>query len=223
MTGRVFAIGDIHGCIDQLHELVESVLHIQKEDKTIFLGDYVDRGNSSREVVDYILDMQHKDFDVIPLIGNHEWMMLEAYENDDRLLNWIFNGGSFTLDSFGIKALKELKREYVDFLKSLRYFYFFKNYLFVHAGFNDNISDPLYDTYDMIWTRRETYSNPVLKDKIIVHGHTPVTVEHCQKMIDKKNMVINIDTGCVYSDIPGYGHLTAIEMYSMSLFSVQVK
>jgi serine/threonine protein phosphatase 1 len=217
---RLFAIGDIHGCIDQLRELVESVIGIRKQDRIVFLGDYIDRGNKSREVVDYIMNLQHNGYAVIPLIGNHEWMLLEAYEEDNRLINWIFNGGSSTLDSFGIKALKELSREYIDFFNSLRYYYIFENYIFVHAGFNDNISDTFNDYYDMIWTRRESYSNPVFKDKIIIHGHTPVTVEICRKMIDEKNRVINIDTGCVYSDITGYGHLTAIEVFSMKLFSV---
>jgi serine/threonine protein phosphatase 1 len=217
---RLFAIGDIHGCIDQLRELVESVIGIRKQDRIVFLGDYIDRGNKSREVVDYIMNLQHNGYAVIPLIGNHEWMLLEAYEEDNRLINWIFNGGSSTLDSFGIKALKELSREYIDFFNSLRYYYIFENYIFVHAGFNDNISDTFNDYYDMIWTRRESYSNPVFKDKIIIHGHTPVTVEICRKMIDEKNRVINIDTGCVYSDITGYGHLTAVELFSMRLFSV---
>jgi serine/threonine protein phosphatase 1 len=217
---RLFAIGDIHGCIDQLRELIESVIGIRKQDRIVFLGDYIDRGNKSREVVDYIMNLQHNGYAVIPLIGNHEWMLLEAYEEDNRLINWIFNGGSSTLDSFGIKALKELSREYIDFFNSLRYYYIFENYIFVHAGFNDNISDTFNDYYDMIWTRRESYSNPVFKDKIIIHGHTPVTVEICRKMIDEKNRVINIDTGCVYSDITGYGHLTAIEVFSMKLFSV---
>ncbi len=220
MKERLFAIGDIHGCIDQLRELVESVIGIRKQDRIVFLGDYIDRGNKSREVVDYIMNLQHNGYAVIPLIGNHEWMLLEAYEKDDRLINWIFNGGSFTLESFGIIALKELSREYVDFFISLRYYYVFENYIFVHAGFNDNISDPFNDYYDMIWTRRESYSNPVFKDKIIIHGHTPVTLEICRKRIDKKNRVINIDTGCVYSDITGYGHLTAVEVFSMRLFSV---
>jgi serine/threonine protein phosphatase 1 len=154
---RLFAIGDIHGCIDQLRELVESVIGIRKQDRIVFLGDYIDRGNKSREVVDYIMNLQHNGYTVIPLIGNHEWMLLEAYENDDRLINWIFNGGSSTLDSFGIKALKELSREYIDFFNSLRYYYIFENYIFVHAGFNDNISDTFNDYYDMIWTRRESY------------------------------------------------------------------
>jgi serine/threonine protein phosphatase 1 len=217
---RLFAIGDIHGCSDQLRELVESVIGIQKQDRIVFLGDYIDRGRASRAVVDYIMNLQHNEYNVIPLIGNHEWMLLEAYESDDHLMNWIFNGGSHTLESFEINALSELSKEYIDFFRNLRYYYLFKNYIFVHAGFNDLISDPFDDRYDMIWTRRESYSNPVFSDKIIIHGHTPLTLESCRKLIDEKNRVINIDTGCVYADITGYGHLTAIELFSMELFSV---
>jgi serine/threonine protein phosphatase 1 len=72
----------------------------------------------------------------------------------------------------------------------------------------------------MIWSRREKYSNPVLIDKIIIHGHTPVTELSCKQDIRNNNHVINIDTGCVYSDIDGYGRLSAFELYSRELISV---
>jgi serine/threonine protein phosphatase 1 len=220
MEKRLFAIGDIHGCFDSLRELVEHKINIGKSDKLVFLGDYIDRGDQSREVIDYIIGLKDKDFDITTLIGNHESMLLETLLNEDFLPEWIRNGGSATLKSFGIKSLKQLGQSYIDFFKALQYYCLIDNFLFVHAGFNDNISNPLEDKYHMIWSRREEYTNPVLKNKIIIHGHTPVPEQICRQEILDKNRVINIDTGCVYGHIEGYGRLSAYNPYSGELLSI---
>ena len=220
MEKRLFAIGDIHGCFDSLRELVEHKIKIGKSDKLVFLGDYIDRGNQSRKVIDYIIGLKDKDFDITTLIGNHESMLLEALLNEDFLPEWIRNGGSATLKSLGITSLKWLDQSYIDFFEALQYYCLIDNFLFVHAGFNDNISNPFEDKYHMIWSRREEYTNPVLKNKIIIHGHTPVPEQICRQEIQDKNRVINIDTGCVYGDIEGYGRLSAYNPYSGELLSV---
>jgi serine/threonine protein phosphatase 1 len=72
----------------------------------------------------------------------------------------------------------------------------------------------------MIWKCRGKYTNPVLSDKTIIHGHSPVSESFCQQSIKDNNQVINIDTGCVYTDSFGYEHLSAIELYSGKLFSI---
>jgi serine/threonine protein phosphatase 1 len=220
MGKRLFAIGDIHGCYEPLRELIEHKIEIKKTDKLILLGDYIDRGNQSREVIDYIVELKKKDFDIVALIGNHESMLLDALDNDIFLPEWIQNGGSETMMSFGINSLKQLEQVYIDFFKGLQFYYFLNNFLFVHAGFNDKISNPFDDKYHMIWSRREQYSNPVLRDKIIIHVHTPVPQLICKQEIQNLNHVINIDTGCVYADIEGYGYLSAYEIYSGELISV---
>ena len=69
MNNRLFAIGDIHGCCDSLKELVENKIQFQKNDKLILLGDYIDRGDKSKEVVDFIMELQEKGFNIIPLMG----------------------------------------------------------------------------------------------------------------------------------------------------------
>ena len=220
MRKRLFAIGDIHGCYESLRELIDHKIEIRKSDKLVFLGDYIDRGNQSREVIDYIIELQKKEFDIITLIGNHESMLLDALGNDIFLPEWLQNGGFATLRSFRINSLKQLDQLYIDFFKELQFYYLIDNFLFVHAGFNDKISNPFEDKYQMIWSRREKYTNPVLKDKIIIHGHTPVPELICLQDIQNKNQVINIDTGCVYADVEGYGRLSAFEIYSGELISV---
>lgn len=220
MTQRLIAIGDIHGCFDPFRELVENKIEIRHSDKLVLLGDYIDRGFQSREVVDYIIGLQEKGFDIIPLIGNHESMLLDALDDDVFLSNWFMNGGYETMVSFEIVSLRELHPEYIGFFRRLLFYYSFNQFLFVHAGFNDEISNPFEDRYQMIWTRREKYTNPVLTDKTIVHGHTPIPLLICQQIIISGSKVINIDTGCVYGEPGGYGCLSAIELYSGKLFSV---
>jgi serine/threonine protein phosphatase 1 len=220
MSRRLLAIGDIHGCFDHFRELVEEKIRMRKDDRLILLGDYIDRGYQSREVIDYIIDLQENGFDLIPLIGNHESLMLGSIGSEQSSNNWFMNGGYETLLSFGIESVKELNPKYLRFLKSLLYYYIQDQYIFVHAGFNDEINDPFEDKYQMIWSRRESYSNPVFKDKIIIHGHTPIPFSHCREEAVSDRNVINIDTGCVYNEWSGYGRLTAIELFTMELFYV---
>ena len=220
MNERLFAIGDIHGCFDSFRELVEDKIEINNGDKLVLLGDYIDRGNQSKEVIDYIIELQQKGFDIIPLIGNHESMLLDAIGNEENFFLWIQNGCSKTMESFKINSLKDFPKFYIDFFKALPFYYSYKKFIFVHAGFNDEISNPFEDKYHMIWTCRGKYSNPILRDKTIIHGHSPIPESSCKRRIQENNPVINIDTGCVYSDNVGYGLLSAIELNSMKLFSV---
>jgi serine/threonine protein phosphatase 1 len=220
MSERLFAIGDIHGCFDQFRALVEEQIRLRKSDRLVLLGDYIDRGYKIREVTDYIIGLMKEGFDVIPLIGNHEAMMLDAIGNSDRLSGWFLNGGHETLYSFGIGSPDELDNTYLEFFRNLRYYHLQDQFIFVHAGFNDEIDDPLTDKYHMLWSRRETYSNPFFKGKTIIHGHTPIPIPACREEIESGTRFMNIDTGCVYNELDGLGHLTAIELLTRELFSV---
>jgi serine/threonine protein phosphatase 1 len=220
MDKRLLAIGDIHGCYDQFIELVEKNIRLRKDDRLVLLGDYIDRGTKSREVIDYIIKLQEGGFDIIPLMGNHESMMLDALATEQSKYNWFMNGGYETLYSFGIESLDELDTRYLHFFKSLLHYYIHHKFIFVHAGFNDGINNPFEDKFQMIWSRNENYSNPVFNDKVIIHGHTPIPFSLCQEEVRSDPKVINIDTGCVYNDWSGYGHLTAIELFTMQLFWV---
>jgi serine/threonine protein phosphatase 1 len=220
MSNRLLAIGDIHGCFGPFRRLVEEKIKIRKSDRLVLLGDYIDRGDQSKEVTDYIIDLKENDFDVISLIGNHESMMLSAIENPDYAASWFMNGGYETLYSFGVESASQLNERYLRFFMNLQFYFSQDQYLFVHAGFNDEINDPLEDKYQMIWSRRETYSHPYFSERIIVHGHTPVPLSTCREMVQTRSSVLNIDTGCVYDKTGGYGHLTGIELNTMELFSV---
>jgi len=218
MNKRLFALGDIHGCFDIFRILLEQKIQITVSDKIILLGDYIDRGTQSKEVINYIIDLQAKGFDIIPLLGNHEAMLLDAYNNEGLNSKWIQNGGSTTLSSFDINSLQDIESKYIDFFKRLSYYFAFEEYLFVHAGFNDSEINPFADKYSMIWLCKQTYENPLLMNKIIIHGHRPISVDVCKEIVYSNKNVINLDTGCVYSNMTGYGTLTAIELNTRSLY-----
>ena len=154
MPNRLFAIGDIHGCFEQLQLLIEDKICLRKEDQLILLGDYIDRGTQSKEVVDFIIDQEDRGYNIIALLGNHEAMLLDAYKDESKLSRWITNGGEQTLNSFNIKNLKDLDVVYLNFFKSLVCYHSIDQYLFVHAGFNDE--NPFVDQYSMLWKSKKS-------------------------------------------------------------------
>ncbi len=217
---RLIAIGDIHGCFDALQRLIEEEIRIQKSDRIVFLGDYIDRGRKSKEVIDYILSMKTQGFDLVTLRGNHEQMLIDAFREDAKIMQWLFNGGGETLKSFDLEATIGLPDKYWQFFYDLPYCYSCEDYIFVHAGFNDKAEHPFEDKYQMVWTRNDDYTHSVLLGKTIIHGHTPISLETCKYYIEQQSSVLNIDTGCVFKDIPGCGKLTALDVLSGSVYSV---
>lgn len=217
---RLFAIGDIHGCYKTFYDLVIKIIDLKKTDRLILLGDYIDRGDQSKEVIDFIIDLTKKGFDVLPLTGNHESMLLDSYSDPGMLYQWFINSADTTLQSFGIQDIREIGQEYIDFFSGLKFYESLGKYLFVHAGFNDYMEDPFSDRHHMIWESRPYYENPVLSGKIIIHGHRPKYIDFVQKLINEKSNVIPIDTGCVYEKELGYGFLSALEVNTMKLYSI---
>ena len=218
--GRLFAISDIHGCFKPFYEIVVNTINLKKSDQLILLGDYIDRGDQSKEVIDFIIDLHKGGFNITPLTGNHEVMLCEAYYNQDLLPLWLMNSGMSTLLSFGIQDIREMDNHYLEFFTTLEYYKILDNFVFVHAGFDDLATNPFSDKQSMIWECRLSYHNPMLSGKTIIHGHRPKTVSYVKRLIAEKSNVIPIDTGCVYGKEDGYGVLSALEVNSMALFSV---
>lgn len=217
---RLFAISDIHGCFRPFYELVVNIIKLTKSDRLILLGDYIDRGEQSKEVIDFIIDLQKEGFDLKALIGNHEVMLIDSYYEPDLMGSWSLNGGLSTLQSFGINDIREIDRHYLEFFNSLDYYLNLGNIIFVHAGFDDLAPDPFLDKQSMIWECSLFYKNPLLSGKTIIHGHRPKTITYVNRLLSEKSPVIPIDTGCVYNKESGYGFLSALELNSMTLFSV---
>jgi len=217
---RFFAISDIHGCFKPFYELVVNEIKLRKTDQLMLLGDYIDRGEQSKEVIDFIIDLKKEGFKITALTGNHELMLLNSFTDPLILPLWLMNNGISTLESFGIKDIRDIDKRYIEFFNSLEYYSIFGNIIFVHAGFNDLDEDPFLDTHTMVWESSILYQNPALSGKTIIHGHRPKTVSYVERAIFEKAQVIPIDTGCVYGRQRGLGFLSALEVKTMILTSV---
>src|SRR6185436_15215289 len=134
---RTLAIGDIHGCARALDALLQAVKP-KAEDRLIFLGDYIDRGPASREVIQSLLDLT-KACSPVFLRGNHEVMILEARGDSTQSSLWQSYGGSETLTSYGLDSLEPnmdwaaaLPTEHWEFLERTGKFFENDRHIFVH-------------------------------------------------------------------------------------------
>ncbi|MDK2785515.1 MAG: serine/threonine protein phosphatase 1 [Thermotoga sp.] len=201
-----YAVGDIHGCFFALKALLEK-LPLGKEDELVFLGDYVDRGPNSKEVVEFLMELS-RHHRCIFLRGNHEEMLLNCVKNHSGCDLWYFNGARSTVESFG--GIDEI-RKYLDFFESTVYYYEKGNFVFVHGGVKPGIPLEEQDPFDLVWIREEfIYSENPLPGKTVVFGHTPLEKPYVSS--DK----IGIDTGCVYG-----GKLTAFRVEDRTFFQVE--
>ena len=96
---KIFIVGDIHGCLDPLKRLMEKIPWRPDRDRLIFLGDFVDRGKNSKGVVDYVLALHRCSSQIDCLVGNHEVLLLNYMDGNDRGL-YFLNGGWSTLESY---------------------------------------------------------------------------------------------------------------------------
>lgn len=194
---RLIGISDIHGELEKLCRVLDK-LNPQKDDTIIFMGDYIDRGAKSKEVVQKIIDMQDV-CNCVYLIGSHEYALLHA--NSDDYYHYLFwnYGGVQTAESYG--SFDNILKTHGDFFNSLKFYYINSKYLFVHAGIRDGIPLEKQNEVDMVYIRREFYEKPHSFPYKIIFGHT----EFDKPLI--QNDKICIDTGCgKYKNSP----LTAI-------------
>ncbi len=210
---QVFAVGDVHGCANELRTVLNK-LPLHPDCTIVFLGDYIDRGPQSREVVDTILELS-KSYEVIPLMGNHESMLLKFIadpESEDAAM-FIYNGGSATLASYRTGPDEyHIPEDHLEFYRTLRLSYETEDYFFVHAGFPDVPLAQLdvgEHAQAMLWLRGSFRTSTYAWSKRIVHGHTPV-----REVVFRPNR-INVDTGCVYD-----GKLSVVELPTESVYSV---
>lgn len=206
MSEQVIAIGDIHGCARSLKALWKK-LEPYKESLHIFVGDYIDRGPGSRQVIDFLL-AACEERECIFLRGNHEQMLLDALQKN-RYAHWMINGGDRTLKSYGdTTELTNLPDEHLEFYEHTLPYFENDDYFFVHAGapsyqtLEKSKKDPE-SSYYFLWGRDHLNALSTPWEKIVVFGHTP------RPNPILKPKMIGIDTGCVYDRV-GYGKLTAV-------------
>ena len=217
---RIYAVGDIHGRADLLKRLMRKI----EEDARaapearkllIFLGDYVDRGFQSKDVIDFLIEGDFSRFETYFLRGNHE-AAFETFLSDPSFgPQWARFGGAETLMSYGIQPprAKTVESEWTEvceqlnqvlpashrhFLSSLTLYEAFGDYVFVHAGLKPGQPLEAQNEKDILWIRDEFLSDERPFDRMVVHGHTPISEPH----LDHRR--IGIDTGAYLT-----GKLTA--------------
>jgi len=203
---RTIVVGDIHGCYNELVKLIDSLkekeLYDAETDKIIFLGDYIDRGNQSREVISYIRAMQENNDNVIALMGNHENMLLDYMDGYSR--DWLYNGCDSTVNSYNNHE-DELASD-IEWMENLPVYFEDDNFIYVHAGIDKGVSIDEQSEMTMLWTRDEFIWDSTEYDKKVIFGHTPTqTINKDSKPIMTVGGDIGIDTGCVFG-----GKLTAL-------------
>jgi len=217
---RIYCVGDIHGRVDLLLQLLVAVARDAADyggsKKIIYLGDYIDRGDESMAVIDWLLNHPLPGFEAIYLRGNHEQTMLDFLQRAEVGPGWLAWGGRATLASYGVKVARmpirqedyialqqnlvsRLPEAHREFLLMTRMSYSCGSYYFVHAGVRPDIPLNQQIPEDQLWIREEFLSCREYYEKIIVHGHT---ISGEAEMHYNR---IGIDTGAYLS-----GKLTAL-------------
>lgn len=212
--GRTIAIGDIHGCVLALQALLPA-LKLGPEDTLVMLGDAIDRGPDSLGVIELLLELEHT-CNFVPILGNHEQMLLDSVDGNIALQDWLVHGGAETLDSYGKNAaLSAVPERHLEFIRSWRDYHETERYFFAHGNYQPNL--PLKDQpwEEMRW-RSLKFGMPSLHEsgKIAVLGHTA----NKQGEILDKGHLICIDTYC-----HGGGWLTALEPATGNVWQVDHK
>jgi serine/threonine protein phosphatase 1 len=235
----IYAIGDIHGRRDLLERLIADIEQDASDlppctKKTlVFLGDYIDRGLQSRDVIEFFLSNRLEDFETVFLMGNHEEALLKFLEDASFGSQWVRYGGGETLYSYGFQPpntrgslgsheamasareawaklwstfRERLPETHLDFYRSLKPYHSAGDYLFVHAGLRPDKALSEQTSRDMLWIRDEFLDDTGQFPHLIVHGHTPA------EGVFRDNRRIGLDTGAFLS-----GKLSAAKFFGTEI------
>ncbi|MFD0916165.1 metallophosphoesterase family protein [Pseudahrensia aquimaris] len=213
---RLYAVGDVHGCLKQLNRVIAAI-EADREKRPapksgiIFLGDYLDRGPESKGVVTRLIHLMARDKSVLCLAGNHDLALQKFLDFPlDTGENYFSNGGASTLRSYGVRVPRPpfTKREvkeivaYAQQLIPVNHLHFFAtlphgaeygDYFFCHAGIRPGVALDKQSPEDLMWIRRDflDYKKPL--EKVVVHGHTP------RDDVEFHKNRISVDTRCFAS------------------------
>jgi serine/threonine protein phosphatase 1 len=193
----LYAIGDIHGSLQKLCDLIaQCERHAAGRPATfIFLGDYIDRGPDSAGVITTLMHLQSRLADrVIALKGNHEAVAIEVIDGEGEEELWLREGGAATLRSYGVARARDLPNEHVAWMRSRPLYYDDGQRFFVHAGIDPDKPLDAQSDYDLIWIREPFLSDGRDHGRLIVHGHTPQPAG----MPDWRGNRLNLDTAAVF-------------------------
>ena len=196
---KIFVIGDIHGQLRMLENLMARIPWRPEKDTLVFLGDYVDRGPNPRGVIDYLISLTAEYSKITCVLGNHEGMLLDYLDGINKEL-YLANGGGSTLRAYERRRAflgnlfidEDIPDAHTAFYKSLKPYAETDGYYMIHAGFRPGIPLAGQSTTDMLWIREPFISSTHDFGKRVVFGHTPFQEP---LVMDNK---IGIDTGAAY-------------------------
>lgn len=218
---RILAFGDIHGMYDRFMNVWDQAKPT-KEDRIIFLGDYIDRGNKPVKVLTFIMNKIKEGFDIIPLMGNHELMFTEHYTEHGLTLapgDYIRNGGDITLLQFqqAKRNGKDLT-QIIEFIQHLKIYHTEEiggeKYTFIHAGYDPSKRFEDNDVFDYVWIREEFFCEYTGELGTFVIGHTPVQNFGEDVPIMNENKILMIDTGSFLQ----HGKISCVDMARMKFY-----
>ena len=215
---RVYAVGDVHGCLNELQAMLSLIKRDLSQNSTdqyklIFTGDYMDRGPRSKGVLSLLMMLMDRDPNVICLCGNHDLALLKFMSDPFKYGPLFFkNGGTRTLRSFGVRVIPGVISDehmheihafsrlivnplHLAFLSGLPTSKTIGDYFFCHAGIRPGVALKKQSIADLTFIRDDFLDDTTLHEKVIVHGHT------ARDEVDVQNNRINVDTRCHASGV----------------------
>jgi serine/threonine protein phosphatase 1 len=209
--GRTIAVGDIHGCSAALAALLDAV-RPGPDDTVVTLGDYIDRGPDSRGVLNQLVNLAGR-CRLVPLLGNHEELLVAAARDRSAVRSWLSTGGAATLLSYGWapggtrrRLADWIPERHWDFLADCRAYHETDTHLFVHAGYVPELPLDRQPGEALRWRVTDARAvQPHASGKVAVVGHTP---QRGGEVLDL-GFLVCIDTNCHRG-----GWLTALEVHT---------
>lgn len=210
-----YVIGDVHGMAQKLDAMLDLIPLVPAEDLLIFVGDLIDRGPDSREVVERVMALKvNLPGRLVCLKGNHEDLLLNAAQSgsEEDLQYFLRNGGGATLQSYGVATPDRLPAHHLDFMRSLPCYWQDARHIVVHGGVDPHLALDDTPPQTFLWDR--SMRGHARSGKTVVCGHTPQS-----NGVLMRDDVICIDTGACYTR-SGMGVLSAINLETRTLYQV---
>lgn len=220
---RLYAIGDIHGCVRELELLL---MHLEREeqlterDLVVFIGDYIDRGSFSKQVIDLLLSFSRRPTPMVFLRGNHEDMLLDflGFPGNGGEV-YLANGGREFFASYDVDLVKDpsaviekIPGTHLSFIQNLEAYVAVGDYVFVHAGLDPLRPLEAQEPADLYWIRDTFIANIHHFGRTVVFGHTPY-----HDVLFHLPYKIGIDTGLVYGN-----SLSCVELIGKKIMQVEL-
>jgi serine/threonine protein phosphatase 1 len=169
-SGRLLAIGDIHGCDVALDALLDHA-RVTARDTVVVLGDLIDRGPGTKQVIDRLMEIA-AHCRLIVVKGNHEEMLLDGIEDVDVREDWLAFGGFATLHSYGLEV-EEVPKEHLDFLRGSVDYFATESAVLIHANLEPGVALEKQSAEWLRWVKLSKHEQPLPSGRRVVCGHTP--------------------------------------------------